>query len=125
MTKAEKLTAGQRMIASARQALAFAHGEDIACVVHIPAEIDAARIRRKIKLSQSQFASYFGVSVRTVQEWEQGRVVPSGAARAFLTVIDRESEAVCRALVDFAVSGNRHTEPQSARPHHTVSPNSP
>ena len=81
---AKKLTAGQRMIASAKQALAFAQGENNACVVHIPDEIDTARIRKKIKMSQSQFAAYFGVSVRTVQEWEQGRVVPSGAARAFL-----------------------------------------
>jgi putative transcriptional regulator len=102
---ARKLTAGQRMIASAREALAFARGESNACVVHIPDQIDTARIRRKIKMSQSRFAAYFGVSVRTVQEWEQGRVVPSGAARAFLIVIDREPDAVRRALVDYAVSG--------------------
>ena len=54
---AKKLTAGQRMIASARQALAFAQGADSACVVHIPEEIDTARIRKKIKMSQSQFAA--------------------------------------------------------------------
>ena len=91
------------MIASARQALAFAQGENHAGAVHIPREIDAARIRRKIKMSQSQFAAYSGVSVRTVQEWEQGRVAPSGVAGAFLIVIDREPDAVRRALVDFAV----------------------
>jgi len=113
---AKKLTAGQRMIASAKQALAFAHGENSACVVHIPDEINTARIRKKIKMSQSQFAAYFGVSVRTVQEWEQGRVVPSGAARAFLIVIDREPDAVRRALVDFGVSANHPTEHQPAHP---------
>jgi putative transcriptional regulator len=95
----EKQTAGQRMIASAKQALAFSQGENDDCIVHIPDEIDTARIREKINMSQSQFAAYFGVSVRTVQEWEQGRAVPSGPARAFLTVIDREPEAVRRALV--------------------------
>jgi putative transcriptional regulator len=62
-------------------------------------------------MSQSQFAAYFGVSVRTVQEWEQGRAVPSGAARAFLTVIDREPDAVRRALVDFAVRSNQEHHP--------------
>ena len=108
---AKKLTAGQRIIASAKQALAFAQGENNAGVVHIPREIDTARIRKKIKMSQSQFAAYFGVSVRTVQEWEQGRVVPSGAARAFLTVIDREPDAVRRALVDYAVRGNHDHQP--------------
>jgi putative transcriptional regulator len=113
---AKKLTAGQRMIASAKQALAFAQGENNACVVHIPREIDTARIRKKIKMSQSQFAAYFGVSVRTVQEWEQGRVVPSGAARAFLIVIAREPDAVRRAIVDFAVSGNHPMQHQPAHP---------
>jgi putative transcriptional regulator len=95
----EKQTAGQRMIASAKQALTFSQGENDDCVVHIPNEIDTARIREKINMSQSQFAAYFGVSVRTVQEWEQGRAVPSGPARAFLTVIDHEPEAVRRALM--------------------------
>lgn len=99
-----KQTAGQRMIASAREALAFAEGEDNGCVPHIPEAIETAHIRKKINLSQSQFAACFGVSVRTVQEWEQGRAVPSGAARAFLTVIDREPEAVRRVLVAFSAS---------------------
>ncbi len=87
------------MIRSARQAVAFARGEkEHGCIVHIPKEINVRRIRRKAAMSQSEFASYFGVSVRTVQDWEQGRRVPSGASRAFLLVIDREPEAVRRAL---------------------------
>ena len=91
--------AGERMIRSARQALAFARGEkEHGCIVHIPKEINVRRIRRKAEMSQAEFASYFGVSVRTVQDWEQGRRVPSGASRAFLLVIDREPEAVRRAL---------------------------
>ncbi len=111
MTKEQ--TAGRRMIASAKQALAFVQGEDDSCVVHIPDEIDTARIRKKINMSQSQFAASFGVSVRTVQEWEQGRVVPSRSARAFLTVIDREPEAVRRALVGFSTDGMPTTAPPS------------
>ena len=111
-----KSTAGERMIASAKQALAFARGQAHAGAVHIPHEIDTARIRRKIHMSQSQFAAYIGVSVRTIQEWEQGRVVPSGAARAFLTVIDREPEAVHRALVQFAIPGNRAPDQNIAHP---------
>ena len=87
------------MIRSARQAVAFARGDkEHSCIVHIPKEINVRRIRRKAGMSQSEFASYFGVSVRTVQDWEQGRRVPSGASRAFLLVIDREPEAVRRAL---------------------------
>jgi len=109
----KKLTAGQRMIASAKQALAFAKGETKAGVAHVPEEIDTARIRRKIHMRQSHFAAYIGVSVRTIQEWEQGRVVPSGAARAFLTVIDREPEAVRRALLHPAPNGGRGAGHQS------------
>jgi putative transcriptional regulator len=98
MTMANKVSPGQRMIASAKQALAFAEGEDNGSVVHIPEEIDVARIRGKVGMSQRRFAAYFGVSVRTIQEWEQGRAVPSGPARALLIVIDREPNAVRRAL---------------------------
>jgi len=112
----KKLTAGQRVIASAKQALAFAKGETQAGVAHIPDEIEMARIRKKIHMSQSHFAAYIGVSVRTIQEWEQGRVVPSGAARAFLTVIDREPDAVRRALLHPAPSRGRATGHQSAHP---------
>lgn len=92
-------TAGERMIQSAREAVAFAKGEKVAGTkVRIPQEIDVRRIRKKAAMSQSEFAEHFGVSVRTVQDWEQGRRVPGGAARAFLIVIDREPEAVHRAL---------------------------
>ncbi len=112
----KKPTAGQRMIASAKQALAFTKGENNAAVVHIPYEIDTARIRRKINMSQNRFAAYIGVRVRTIQEWEQGRVVPSGATRAFLTVIDHEPDAVRRALVNSADGGNRPSGHQSAHP---------
>lgn len=101
------------MIASAKEALAFARGEDNGCVANIPDAVDTARIRKKIDMSQSQFADYFGVSVRTIQEWEQGRAVPSGAARAFLTVIDREPEAVRRALTGFSADNHaKHPHPE-------------
>ena len=43
-------------------------------------------------------ADRFGLDVRALQEWEQGRRVPDRAARVLLTVIDREPEAVVRAL---------------------------
>jgi putative transcriptional regulator len=104
---AKNSTAGQRMIASAKQALAFAKGETNGCVVHLPDEIDVARIREKVNMSQRQFAAHFGVSVRTVQEWEQGRSVPSGPSRALLVVIDREPAAVRRALESIPMVGSR------------------
>jgi putative transcriptional regulator len=49
-------------------------------------------------MSQSQFATVFGVSVGTLRGWEQRRRVPEGPAQVLLAVIDREPEAVLRAL---------------------------
>lgn len=92
--------AGTRILKSARQALAYATGEADTTQygVHIPATLDVKAIRQKVGMSQDVFAGHFGVSKRTLQEWEQGRRHPSGAARAFLVVIDREPGAVRRAL---------------------------
>ncbi len=48
-----------------------------------------AKIRAKSGLSQGDFARLLGVSVRTLQEWEQGRRVPSGPARTLLSIANR------------------------------------
>ena len=55
-------------------------------------------IREKTGLSQSTFARLLGVSVRTLQEWEQGRRAPSGAARTLLLIAAKNP----RALLDVA-----------------------
>ena len=61
-------------------------------------EADVKLIRQKLHLSQDEFANYFGVSVRTIQEWEQHRRTPNATSRNFLKVIDLEPRAVLRAL---------------------------
>ena len=60
-------------------------------VVNVPA---VAEIREKMGLSQSRFATLLGVSVRTLQDWEQGRRTPSGAARTLLLVAEKNPKAV-------------------------------
>lgn len=63
-------------------------------------EIDVKAIRNHLHLSQELFAEYFGVSIRTIQEWEQHRRTPTATARNFLKVIAKEPKAVQRALSD-------------------------
>ncbi len=60
-------------------------------VINVP---DIARIREKTGLSQARFAQLLGVSVRTLQDWEQGRRAPSGAARTLLMVAARNPQAL-------------------------------
>lgn len=49
-------------------------------------------IRAKLKLSQAAFAGLMGVSLRTVQDWEQGRRKPSGPAEALLRIAEQKPE---------------------------------
>src|SRR5687768_5852149 len=93
--------AGKRLIESAQQALDFARGtaNPDQYRVHIPQEIDVKQIRESMGMTQSEFADYFGFSVRTLQEWEQGRSVPRGVARNFLILLQREPDMVRTALL--------------------------
>ncbi len=53
-------------------------------------------IRTKLKLSQSAFAGLMGVSVRTIQDWEQGRRKPSGPAIALLRIAEQKPDVFIR-----------------------------
>ena len=66
--------------------------------VHIPLKLDVKAIRNRLKMTQQQFAARFGFNINTLRHWEQGRRRPEGPTRAYLLVIDREPEAVQKAL---------------------------
>jgi len=55
-------------------------------------------IRRALGISQEDFAARYHIPIGTLRDWEQGRVAPDQAARAYLTVIARDPEAVNKAL---------------------------
>jgi putative transcriptional regulator len=55
-------------------------------------------VREKLNVSQSEFALMIGVSVRTLQNWEQGRRKPEGPAKALLRIASRNPSAVLDAL---------------------------
>ncbi len=66
--------------------------------VHIPAVIDVKAIRTRLGMTQQEFAGRFGLSIKTLCQWEQKQRVPEGPARAYLLVIDRNPQAVQKAL---------------------------
>lgn len=59
---------------------------------------EAAAARHKLGISQSEFAEILGVSVRTLQDWEQGRRQPSGAAKALLKITSAAPNTVRKVL---------------------------
>jgi putative transcriptional regulator len=82
---------------SSRELAAYEAGRDLAAdLLQSVREMKAGRVqlvtspvveaRRKTGLSQSEFAALLGVSLRTLQGWEQGRKQPSGAARTLLAI---------------------------------------
>jgi putative transcriptional regulator len=88
MTKAAaKRNVGREILEGLRE---LKRGE-VGRVVNIPA---VATIRERTGLSQAKFASLLGVSIRTLQEWEQGRRAPSGAARTLLMVAAKNPQAL-------------------------------
>jgi putative transcriptional regulator len=89
---------GESILRGAHQALAYAKGSREGFVAHVPEQVDVAAIRTRLGQSQGEFAARFGFKLDALQNWEQGRRRPDGAARAFLRVIEREPDAVLRAL---------------------------
>ncbi len=66
-------------------------------ITEIP-DVDIKALRERIGASQAVFASLIGVSKRTLENWEQHRVSPSGPARALLKILDADPEGAMRAL---------------------------
>jgi putative transcriptional regulator len=90
---------GKELLESAKQARRFARGETTeGFVVHAPPDVDVRAIRRKLGLTQRDFAEKFGFGFDAVRDWEQGRRRPVAAARSLLLVIDRHPDAVLDAL---------------------------
>lgn len=91
---------GHRLLDSMKELQAHLRGEIklSETVYHIPPETNVRALRETLGLSQSDFAALFGFNVRSLQDWEQGRRRPEIPIRAYLAVIQRDPEAVIRAL---------------------------
>jgi len=87
-----------RLVASVKQAGAIRRGQLKPRRVTEFRPEDVRAIRGKLEKSQEEFALMIGVSVATLQNWEQGRRRPEGPARALLRVAAKNPQAVAEAL---------------------------
>jgi putative transcriptional regulator len=93
---------GARIIEGLKEALAWSKGENVAVrvtQVQIP-DVDVLEVRRRMGLSQSQFALKFGFPPATLRNWEQGRARPDAPTRVLLAVIAKHPETVEDVLKD-------------------------
>ena len=95
------------LVESIKQAGEIKRGERKASRVFEFSPLDVKAIRARLHQSQGEFARMIGVSVATLQNWEQGRRKPEGPARALLQVALRNPEAVKEAL-DGGNESSRH-----------------
>ena len=97
---AKRSPLGAELTEAMEDAVAHARGEMAlpTRAVQAPERVDVAAIRKRTGLSQTRFAERFGFAVSTVRDWEQGRRQPDRSARILLTVIEKEPDAVKRAL---------------------------
>ena len=86
MAKAKR-NIGLEILEGIRELKRGEHGR----VTNIPS---VTSVRERTGLSQARFAQLLGVSVRTLQEWEQGRRAPSGAARTLLLIAQKNPRAL-------------------------------
>ncbi len=82
------------LVESVREGGAIMRGEQEPSRSFVVSGPDVKSIREQYELSQRQFASLLGISIKTLQNWEQGRRSPRGPARVLLQVAAKHPEAV-------------------------------
>lgn len=92
---------GRKIIEGLTEAVEFTRGRKNGAIVRevkVPESIDVQAVRRKLKMSQKEFALRFGFTLSTVQNWEQGHRRPEGSARILLKIIDHRPDVVEKVL---------------------------
>lgn len=88
----------QKLVESVKQMGAIMRGEDIPHRRTVMTSVDVKALRERLGLTQNEFSGMIGVSIKTLQNWEQGRREPEGPAKALLRVVEKEPQAVLSAL---------------------------
>jgi putative transcriptional regulator len=88
----------EKLVASVKEAGDIKVGHRVASRIYEIPPPEIRMVREQLDVSQGEFAVMIGVSMRTLQNWEQGRRRPEGPAKALLTVASRNPAAVLDAL---------------------------
>ena len=88
----------EELLQGVREMKAILRGEMKPAYERVVRPLDIKIIRKRLGLSQGDFALLIRVPVATLRNWEQGRTQPDGPARALLTVAARNPRAVLKAL---------------------------
>lgn len=82
------------LVASVREMKAIERGALPAPVQHERTASHVTQVRQRLRLTQPRFAQLLGISVRTLQNWEQGHREPTGAAKVLLRIAEKHPDAV-------------------------------
>jgi putative transcriptional regulator len=91
---------GKELIESLTEAVAHAEGRPSAVRVHIVEVPDVRAIRRRLKMSQHEFARNYAIPLATLKNWEQGRRQPDAPAAAYLRVIAKHPQEAREAVAE-------------------------
>jgi putative transcriptional regulator len=84
----------EELLESVKEGAAILRGEKQPSRRFVVSKLDVKRIRDSYQLSQSEFAALLGISIKTLQNWEQGRRLPRGTARILLEIAEKHPQVV-------------------------------
>jgi putative transcriptional regulator len=87
-----------KIAAGLNEALEIARGNAKPARLYVPPEINVRDVRKKLNLSQDEFAAAFCFTINQIRDWEQRRTRPLGGLRAYLMLIQSDPEAVSKLL---------------------------
>lgn len=88
----------KKLVESVKQMGSIMRGQNIPHRRTVLTKVDVKGLRERLGLTQKEFSGMIGVSIKTLQNWEQGRREPEGPAKALLRVVEKEPQAVMSAL---------------------------
>lgn len=89
---------GKEILSGLEEIKAWQQGKKKLKTTSLPKACDVAKIRKKLDLTQDEFADFMRVKVKTLQNWEQHRREPQGPARSLLHIAETAPNAILKAL---------------------------